>query len=62
MGKIPRLGTRLGGLIENTDRLYELIDRTIAFYRRNGRKKERFGHTINRIGVEKVNEEILHGT
>lgn len=62
MGKIPRLGTRLGGLIENTDRLYELIDRTINYYRHNGRKKERFGHTINRIGTEKVNEEILHGT
>jgi anaerobic sulfite reductase subunit C len=61
MGKIPRLGTRLGGLIETTDRLYDLIDRTIGYYRRNGRKKERFGHTIDRIGIEKVNEEILHG-
>lgn len=61
MGKIPRLGTRLGGLIETTDRLYDLIDRTIGYYRCNGRKKERFGHTIDRIGIEKVNEEILHG-
>lgn len=61
MGKIPRLGTRLGGLIETTERLYELIDRTINYYRSYGRKKERFGHTINRLGLEKVNEEILHG-
>jgi anaerobic sulfite reductase subunit C len=61
MGKVPRLATRLPGLIESKDELYRLIDRTIEYYRNNGRKKERFGHTIERIGVEKVKEEILHG-
>ncbi len=62
MGKIPRLASRLPELIETKKRLYELIDRAIEYYRRNGRKKERFGHMIDRIGIEKVNEEILHGT
>ncbi len=61
MGKIPRLATKLPGLIESKDELYELIDSTIEYYRRYGRKKERFGHTIDRIGVEKVKEEILNG-
>ncbi|MFA5180485.1 MAG: 4Fe-4S dicluster domain-containing protein [Syntrophales bacterium] len=62
MGKIPRLANRLPELIETKERLYELIDRAVEYYRRNGRKKERFGHMIDRIGIEKVNEEILHGT
>jgi anaerobic sulfite reductase subunit C len=61
MGKTPRLATRLPGLIETKDELYGLIDRTIEYYRRNGRKKERFGHAIDRIGVEKVKEEIFNG-
>ncbi len=60
MGKIPRLATRLPGLIETKERLYELIDRSIDYYRRNGRKKERFGHMIDRIGSDKVQEEIFH--
>lgn len=59
MGKIPRLATRLGGLIETRERLFELIERAIEYYRRNGRKRERFGHTIDRIGVETVTREIL---
>ena len=61
MGKTPRLATRLPGIIESKDELYSLIDRAIEYYRRNGRKRERFGHTIDRIGVKKVKEEILHG-
>jgi dissimilatory sulfite reductase (desulfoviridin) alpha/beta subunit len=61
MGKIPRLASRLPGLIETKDRLYGIIDRAIAYYRNNGRKKERFGHMIDRIGPDKVKKEILHG-
>lgn len=61
MGKIPRLATRVPGLIETKERLYQLIDRTIEYYRANGRKKERFGHAMDRIGVEKVIKEIVNG-
>ena len=61
MGKVPRLATRLPGLIESKEQLYRLIDAIIEYYRRNGRKKERFGHTIDRIGVDKVKAEILSG-
>lgn len=61
VGKIPRLATRVPGLIETKERLYELIERTIEYYRANGRKKERFGHSMDRIGVSKVIEEITNG-
>lgn len=61
MGKIPRLASRLTGVIEDREELYRLIDRSIEYYRAHGRKKERFGHMIDRIGLEKVKKEILHG-
>jgi len=61
MGKIPRLATRLGDLIESKEHLYELVKNTIEYYRRMGRKKERFGHMIDRIGPEIVKEAILNG-
>jgi len=61
MGKIPRLASRVPGLVESKERLYDLIDRAIEYYRRNGRKKERFGHMIDRIGADKTIKEITDG-
>jgi dissimilatory sulfite reductase (desulfoviridin) alpha/beta subunit len=61
MGKIPRLATQVPGLIESKEALYALIDRAIEYYRSNGRKKERFGHMIDRVGVDKVLQEITDG-
>lgn len=60
MGKIPRLGTRLTSLIESEEELYRIIEKIVAFYRANGRKRERFGHMIDRMGIERVKEELLH--
>lgn len=60
MGKIPRLATKLRGLIESEAELYRMIDKVVAYYRENGRKRERFGHMIDRIGVEQVKEALLH--
>ncbi len=54
MGKIPRLATRMPGLIESKENLYALVERAVEYYRRNGRKKERFGQMIDRLGVEKT--------
>lgn len=59
MGKIPRLGTRLKTLIETEDELYQLIDRIIEYYRKNGKKRERFGHMIDRLGEDRVKGELL---
>jgi len=61
MGKLPRLATRLTGLIETEEELYRLVDKIINYYRAYGRKRERFGHMIDRIGVEQVKEDLLHG-
>ncbi|MFH1283823.1 MAG: Mov34/MPN/PAD-1 family protein [bacterium] len=61
MGKIPRLGTRFLELIESKDRLMKLIDNGVNIYRKYGRKKERFGHMIDRIGEKKVIREISDG-
>ncbi|HVN97823.1 MAG TPA: 4Fe-4S binding protein [Syntrophorhabdaceae bacterium] len=59
LGKLPRLATRLPGLISQKEKLYEMIERAIGYYRREGRKKERFGHTLERMGVEKALQEIV---
>ncbi|MFA5929025.1 MAG: 4Fe-4S dicluster-binding protein [Candidatus Margulisiibacteriota bacterium] len=61
MGKIPRFGTVLKKLIKDKDELYALIDKALRYYQKNGRKKERFGHMIDRLGIEKVNQEIING-
>lgn len=61
MGKIPRLATLLKRLIPNQEELYRLIESSLRHYQKHGRKRERFGHMIDRIGVEKVKQEILNG-
>jgi anaerobic sulfite reductase subunit C len=62
MGKTPRLGTRVDGLIGSSAELYALVDRAIAYYRENGRRKERFGQMIDRIGLETVMGAIATGS
>ena len=61
MGKNQRIGSMLKKLIENKEELYNLIENAIDYYRKHGRKRERFGIMIDRIGLEKVKEEILLG-
>lgn len=61
MGKVPRLGTILKKLIPTKEELHALIERSLRYYQRDGRKKERFGHMIDRVGLAKVHGEILHG-
>ncbi len=59
MGKRPRMATRVPGLIQSKARLYEIVERAVALYRANGLAKERFGHTLDRLGIKKSLEEIL---
>ncbi len=59
MGKKPRLGTKAKVLIETKEELLKYVARAFEFYKRYGRKKERFGHTLDRIGLEKALKEIL---
>ncbi|NTU45379.1 MAG: 4Fe-4S binding protein [Chlorobiaceae bacterium] len=59
MGRVPRFASVLKKMVESEEELYLLIDKSIALYREKGRKKERFGHMIDRIGLEAVKEELL---
>jgi len=59
MGKKPRLGTKAKALIESKEELLGYIRKTFDFYLAQGRKKERFGHTLDRIGVDKALAEIF---
>lgn len=52
LGKKPRLGTRAKELIETKDELLGHIESAFRFYRAHGNKKERFGHTLDRIGLD----------
>lgn len=61
MGKTPRLADRLDGVIGSPEELYALVERAFVFYRENGRPKERFGRTIDRVGLEVVLQEIAGG-
>lgn len=60
MGKKPRLGTRAKVLIQSSEELFRYIDKALEFYRKHGRKKERFGYVMERIGVDKSLKEILN--
>ena len=59
LGKKPRLGTRAKELIETKEELLGHVERAFTFYLAHGKKKERFGHTLDRIGVDKAFTEIF---
>lgn len=61
MGKIPRFGSVLKRFAETEAEALALVDSAIDYYCKHGRKKERFGHMIDRIGLDEVKEEILEG-
>ncbi len=61
MGARPRLGTRARVLIESREELLGYIRNAFDYYRAQGRKKERFGHMLDRIGTERALREILEG-
>ncbi len=59
MGKFPRLASQLTDIIEDEKTVLDVVEKTIKYYQSNGRKKERFGHLIDKIGFEKVKKDIL---
>jgi anaerobic sulfite reductase subunit C len=61
MGKNPRFATKVQGLMETKKELYRTIDKAIDWYRKHGRKKERFGHTLDRYGLENTVRQITNG-
>jgi TusA-related sulfurtransferase len=61
MGKRPRLGTKAKVLVESKEELLRYVRRAFDFYVAQGRKKERFGHTLDRIGVDTAFAAIFSG-
>ncbi|HSB34646.1 MAG TPA: sulfurtransferase TusA family protein [Nitrospirota bacterium] len=59
MGKKPRLGTKARALIETKEELQGYINRAFDYYVAHGKKKERFGHTLDRTGVDRAFSEIF---
>ncbi|NTV26610.1 MAG: 4Fe-4S binding protein [Chlorobiaceae bacterium] len=59
MGRNPRFGSVLKKIVESEEEVYALVDASIGYFREHGLKKERFGHMIDRIGLEKIREEIV---
>jgi dissimilatory sulfite reductase (desulfoviridin) alpha/beta subunit len=62
LGKQPRLGTRAKVLIETKEELLRHVENAFRFYRKHGKKKERFGHTLDRVGLDRAHAEILEET
>jgi anaerobic sulfite reductase subunit C len=59
MGRKPRFASVLKKIVESEEEVFALVDASIACYRERGFKKERFGHTIDRIGLETIRKEIV---
>lgn len=58
VGRFPLLGFNIAELVKE-DKLYDMIDKTLDFYRKEGKTGERFGSTIQRVGLEKLKEAVL---
>jgi dissimilatory sulfite reductase (desulfoviridin) alpha/beta subunit len=58
MGKFPKLGVRLGTVWEK-ETLFSFLEKTLEFYKREGIKGERFGETLERLGLEYYKEKIF---
>lgn len=58
MGKFPKLGLKAFDFIESKERVLEIIAKTLEFYKREGKFGERFGDTLERLGLEKYKAAV----
>jgi len=57
-GRFPRWANRVADFVADED-TFEIIERTLAWYRENARRGERFGTCLDRVGLEKYRAEVL---
>jgi len=57
-GRHPVLGKKVADFVE-PDEAKAMIRKALAFYKHEGRRGERFGTTIERVGFEEFKEKIL---
>ena len=58
MGKFPKLGIKVFDFIETKEEVFELIKKSLEFYKSKGRAGERFRETLDRVGVDKYKEAV----
>lgn len=61
-GRVPSLGRRIPGVLTARDEVLAAIDAAVAFFRENGRTKERFGDTLKRTGFDALEASIRERT
>lgn len=61
LGKRPRLSVPLAENIPTQEEALALVDKTISYYKQHGEARERLGHMLDRLGEEKVRQDILAG-
>lgn len=58
-GKNPLAGKKINKVYTNKEDIYNFIENAILYYRENGKTGERFGKTIQRLGFEKVEKDLI---
>ena len=58
-GKIGERGKPISKLIETEEELMNVIEKTILLYREQGNTGERLGQTVERLGFENVQSQLL---
>lgn len=57
-GVKPRLGDKIASQLE-PDQVLKLVDKIINWYKENGKRNERIGELIDRIGLDKFKQEVI---
>ncbi|WP_135610947.1 4Fe-4S binding protein [Methanococcoides sp. AM1] len=58
VGRFPHEGTRLAE-VHSEKEVYDIVNRTIEYYRENGGKDERLGDVMDREGIESFKDAVL---
>ncbi|MDW7777150.1 MAG: 4Fe-4S binding protein [Methanosarcinales archaeon] len=58
IGRFPQLGTQFVELVDEVQ-LFEILDKTIRFFKDSAQKGERIGDTVARVGIEPFRKAVL---
>lgn len=59
-GRHPRWGTQVANFLTEEE-VFAIVDRVRAWWHKNGKRGERLGQTMDRLGLDKFKEEVLLG-
>ncbi len=61
-GRMPALGRRILGVLRTPEEILAAARAIVAFFRENGRPKERFGDTLRRTGLQALEDALEERT